>query len=128
VKKTDLIKLRCTPSRKAELQREAAYRRITLTELIERALEYALNPPVVVLPDEGISALRPKPVPVAVVPECSAGGKACCTYPECNGGTTCSPRSAPADVINDDVSAQVTPATAVCPHGSPSPRLCWRCA
>lgn len=43
MKKTDLIKFRVTPSRKAELQREAAYRQITLTELIEGALENELG-------------------------------------------------------------------------------------
>ena len=37
--KTDLIKFRCTPQFKATLQREAAYRQITLTELVEEALE-----------------------------------------------------------------------------------------
>jgi len=105
VKKVDLIKFRCTPQLKAALQREAVYRGITLTELIEGALE-----PLV-------SEQGPKSFPAAVSTPQPIVAPFVGAIPQVQ-----QPSPLP-------TSGYVTlTTTSACPHGRPSPKVCWECA
>lgn len=77
-RKTDEIKFRIEPSRKAAWQQTAADEEIGLSKLIVRAVE------------EHRSSRNP---------QCSPGGRSVCTFPECKGGLECHPRKSLVDHV-----------------------------
>ena len=50
MKKTDLIRFRCTPAFKGDVQRHADFEQITVSEYVERALENEMRSPAVQSP------------------------------------------------------------------------------
>ena len=143
MKKTDLIKFRCTPADKSALQRLAEFRQLTLTELIEEALwPYVVEASVAhrLVPAEDpteaehqieqLRAVTPWPIPpvvdgapVTFVHQgCPNAGRPCnCT------GQCMRPVGAPEPDPIDVTRAAIDIVTS-CPHGRPSPKVCWECA
>jgi hypothetical protein len=114
VKKTDLIKFRCTPAFKAQLVREATYRGVSLSELCEEQLAPLTSAPT-------ITKRKGWVYPTAEVSAQTAAAHAKVSPP----AVLEAEKRAEAQQL-----AQITFKTApltTCPHGRPL-KACWECA
>lgn len=128
--KSDLIKLRVTPEFKARVQREAAYQQLSVSELVERALEDYLAAPAAQAAAPALleSDMRGFVPPIDVFAQGVADGER--GIAEFITTNTTEARGTAREALaraleQDDVSGMVAPST--CEHGRPR-GVCWECA
>ena len=120
MKKTDLIRFRCTPEFKGDVQRHADFEQITVSEYVERALENEMKSAVVQTPQ------RVEFAAIAAEPEQAAKFRK--TFAPKQDGIPASSYAVVGRRDVEDSPANTTTDGDRCPHGRFRWQFCGECS